>query len=221
MWLASGYCEGRYRSGMFTSSQKVLWTAPCLEGPQTPSAESGTKDHPLEPCPMPSPNSQMMRAEAVGSLAAFLAILLLDRRTVPSSLETGEQFWAKEAWGPGEDGAIRLRRTDCRLTRGPVGVEKLSGWRGASTRSRHGEAGELGESCGPGAAAAIRSLEADLPAPAPRPLGSRGVVIRELTVTDSSLPASAFWGVESSSKLEGIWEAGARAGVGAWADWSC
>ena len=39
-------------------------------------------------------------------------------------------------------------------------------------------------------------------------------------MTDSSLPTSAFWGVESSSELEGIWEAGARAEVGAWADWS-
>lgn len=150
----------------------------------------------------------MMRADGGGSLVAFLAILLLDRRTVLSGLAT------REAWGPGEDGAIRLRRTDCGSPREPLGVEKLSGRMGASTRSCHGEAGEPGESCGPGEVRAILSLEADRPAPAPRPLGSWGVAIKELTVTDSSLPVSDFWGVDSPSDNKMTWEAGAVAGTG-------
>lgn len=147
-------------------------------------------------------------------MVAFLVTLLLDLRTVSSGLATWEYFWDREAWGPGEDGAIGLRRVDCGAAREPVGVEQLSGRMGASTRSRHGEAGEPGESCGPGEVRAILSLEADRPAPTPRPLGSWGVVIRELTVTDSD-----FLGVEevgcSSSGPEVIWEAGAVAAAGA------
>lgn len=140
----------------------------------------------------------MMRAEAAGSLVAFGASLF-DLRTVLLGLSTREYFWAREFWGPGEDGAIRLRRTDRRSTRAPLGVDKLSGRMGASTRSCHGEAGEPGASCGPGEVRAILSLEADRPALTPRPLGSWGVAIRELTATDSSLPASDFLGVDSSS----------------------
>lgn len=146
---------------------------------------------------------------------AFLAIFLLDLRTALSGLVTREYFSDREAWGPGEDGPIRLRRTDCGSTREPLGVEKLSGRIGASTRSRQGEAGEPGESCGPGEVCAIRSLEADRPAPTPRSLGSWGVAIRELTVTDSSLPASDFLGVDSLSDTNTVWEAGALAGAGA------
>lgn len=144
----------------------------------------------------------MMRAEAAGSLVAFLAIFRLDLRTVLCSLETWADCWAGKTWEPG---VIRLRRTDRRSTREPVGVEKLSGRMGASTRSCHGEAGEPGESCGPGEATAIRSLEAERPAPTPRPLGPWGVVIRELTVTGSGLLASDFLGVESSSVEAGAW----------------
>ena len=143
-----------------------------------------------------------------------MAILLLDLRTVVSFLATREYFWTSETWAPGEDGAIRLRRTDLESTRAPVGVEKLPGKMGSSTRSCHGEAGEPGESCGPGEARAILSLEADRPAPTPRPLGSCGVAIRELTVTDSSLPASDFSGVDFSSVITVTWEAGAVAGAG-------
>lgn len=154
----------------------------------------------------------MIRAEAAGSSAAFLPILLLDLRTGFSCLATSEYFWASETWWPGEDGAIRLRRTACGPTRAPVGVEQLSGRRGASTRSCHGDAGELAESCGTGEACAILSLEADRPAPTPRPLGSWGVAIRELTVTDPSLPASGFWGVNSSSDIKMVWATGAVAG---------
>lgn len=156
----------------------------------------------------------MMRAEGGGSLAAFLSILLLDLRTALSGLAARES-WDSEAWGPGEDGPMRLRRTACGSTQEPLGVEKLSGRMGASTRSRHGEAGEPGESCGPGEVCAILSLEADRPAPTARPLGSWGVAIRELTVTDSSLPAPDFLGVDSLSEIEVVWEAGAVAGVGA------
>lgn len=154
----------------------------------------------------------MMRAEGACSLVAFLAILLLDLRTVSSVLATREAFWDREAWGPGEDGAIGLCRVDCGAAREPVGVEQLSGRMGASTRSRHGEAGEPGEPCRPGEVRAIRSLEADRPAPTPRPLGSWGVVIRELTATDSD-----FLGVEvrhSSSEPEAMCGAGTVAGAG-------
>lgn len=156
---------------------------------------------------------------------AFLPILLLDLRTGFSCLATREYFWASETWRPGEDGAIRLRRTDCGSMWAPVGVEQLSGRMGASTRSCHGEAGEPAKSCGPGEACAILSLEADRLAPPPRPLGSWGVAIRELTVTDASLPVSGFWGVDSSSDIKMLWEAGAAAtrdgvGEGARADLS-
>lgn len=165
----------------------------------------------------------MMRAEAAGSSAAFLPILLLDLRTGFSFRSTSEYFSASDTWQPGEDGAIRLRRTDCGSTRVPVGVEQLSGRMGASTRSCHGDAREPDRSCGPGEACAILSLEADRLAPTPRPLGSWGVAIREVTVTDSSLPASGFLGVDSSSDIEMLGEAGAAAGGdgapgGDWAD---
>lgn len=206
MWLASCCHIEWHRYGIFTSSKKVLWTAPyqmALERPWLREVSRTTHCRP--------PDLQMMRADAAGSSLAFLAILL-DLRTV-SCLATREYFWPSETWGSGEDGAMRLRHMDLGSALESVGLEKLSGRTGASTRLCHGEAREPGKSCGPGEACAILSLEADRPAPTPRPLESWDVATRELMVTDSSLPASDFWGVGSLSNIKVTWEAGVGDGA--------
>lgn len=135
-------------------------------------------------------------------MAVFFEIILLDRRMVLSFFGN----WGSDS-EPGGLGAWGDQAAS--LTAGPHGShwggEAI--WLEGSQHRSHGEAGERGVSpVGRGWLPQSGAFWRRTFLPRPSALGvPRGVVIREPTVTDS--------------ELEGIWEVGARAQVGAWADW--